>query len=626
MGKPQRKIRRSHYISPFGVGAIIDIGGESFIAEDILEWKKYNQEGERIALKRLSVRLHVSEFRMPVSGSDFFAKYTPKVPFYRFPRWLFCPKCRYLKKWVRGDEQGGEPLCANNQCKGAKQLVPMRFVAACEKGHLQDIDWASWAHKDASKNIPNNGRCEIKDKLKFMKFSEERGGGLNSIGIFCEACKSKRTLEGITSKDALKAIGSICFASQPWERKSEKKCDETPQVIQKGASNLYYPITISALDIPLSSEEASTEIEDLVKEKTQYAEILTEMNNVCGQDGVLKYLAKKIADLTGCAEDFPLELARKEMARKKDGEIKNEDALIDESEILREEWTAILNPSIVDHQHGGIFVSKEEKLPQENLSFGLDGLIHKLILVPKLREVRVLRGFSRLKPNAADFVSVDLGQPQGWLPATEVFGEGIFISLSENAIKLWVEKNNKAISVRIKNIQDEYEKRSVSFITAAPTPRFILLHTLAHLLIRQLSFECGYGASSLKEKIYCEDPSANKEPMAGILIYTADSDSEGAMGGLVRQGKQDRFISTLITALERGTWCSADPVCQELPGQGLMGLNRAACHACALASETSCVNYNTLLDRMLLVGDDEVNGSFGFFSAVVSRFSEETLK
>ena len=98
------------------------------------------------------------------------------------------------------------------------------------------------------------------------------------------------------------------------------------------------------------------------------------------------------------------------------------------------------------------------------------------------------------------------------------------------------------------------------------------------------------------------------------------------MGGLVRQGKQDRFISTLITALERGTWCSADPVCQELPGQGLMGLNRAACHACALASETSCVNYNTLLDRMLLVGDDEVNGSFGFFSAVVSRFSEETLK
>ena len=149
-----------------------------------------------------------------------------------------------------------------------------------------------------------------------------------------------------------------------------------------------------------------------------------------------------------------------------------------------------------------------------------------------------------------------------------------------------------------------------------PTPKFVLLHTLAHLLVRQLAFECGYAASSLRERIYASDKGT---PMSGILIYTADSDAEGSLGGLVRQGNKDRFIPTLITALERGQWCSADPVCRELSGQGMNGLNRAACHSCSLLSETSCISHNSLLDRMLLLGYDEINHDYGFFSEMINK-------
>ena len=96
--------------------------------------------------------------------------------------------------------------------------------------------------------------------------------------------------------------------------------------------------------------------------------------------------------------------------------------------------------------------------------------------------------------------------------------------------------------------------------------------------------------------------------MAGILIYTADSDSEGSLGGLVRQGEADRLILTLVNAIETASWCSSDPICRELPAQGREGMNRAACHACTLVAETSCSYGNVLLDRMLLIGGEGLLG------------------
>ncbi|MFD0740775.1 Zn-binding domain-containing protein [Phytohabitans flavus] len=136
----------------------------------------------------------------------------------------------------------------------------------------------------------------------------------------------------------------------------------------------------------------------------------------------------------------------------------------------------------------------------------------------------------------------------------------------------------------------------------------MLLHTLAHLLIRRLAFSCGYSAASLRERVYS---AVGPDPEAGFLIYTAAGDAEGTLGGLVRQGEPPRLAQTLLSALEEASWCSADPVCRESRGQGLGSLNLAGCHGCCLVAETSCERSNVLLDRVLVVGDDTTPGLFG---------------
>jgi hypothetical protein len=108
--------------------------------------------------------------------------------------------------------------------------------------------------------------------------------------------------------------------------------------------------------------------------------------------------------------------------------------------------------------------------------------------------------------------------------------------------------------------------------------------------------------------------------MAGILIYTSDADSEGSLGGLVRQGEPSRLLATMQRTLTDLSWCSADPVCAELENQGIDALNAAACHACCLLSETSCVFNNSLLDRRLLFGSTN-GGLQGLFQEIPPEYS-----
>lgn len=145
-------------------------------------------------------------------------------------------------------------------------------------------------------------------------------------------------------------------------------------------------------------------------------------------------------------------------------------------------------------------------------------------------------------------------------------------------------------------------------------PRFIMLHTFSHLIMNRLIFECGYSSAALRERLYVSDnPSA---PMSGVLIYTADGDSEGTMGGLVRMGKPGYIEPIIRRALESAKWCSADPVCMEmgnLHGQGPDSCNLAACHNCALVPETACEEFNRFLDRGVVIGSFE-DAKVGFFN------------
>jgi hypothetical protein len=247
----------------------------------------------------------------------------------------------------------------------------------------------------------------------------------------------------------------------------------------------------------------------------------------------------------------------------------------------------------------------------------------KIALVPKLRETRVLTGFTRVLPENDLTMEQKrrllwATEPrQKWLPAYVIHGEGILFVLDEAKLTNW--ESRKDVLERLTPLISNFEHMSSvrGYSSKEISPRFVLLHTFAHLLINRLTFDCGYSSASLRERLYVSNNQA--APMAGVLIYTAAGDSEGTMGGLVRMGKPGYLEPVVRRALESAMWCSADPVCMEMGGAGGQGpdsCNLAACHSCALVPETACEEFNRFLDRALLVGSFN-NPGIGFFANLV---------
>ena len=282
-----------------------------------------------------------------------------------------------------------------------------------------------------------------------------------------------------------------------------------------------------------------------------------------------------------------------------------------EEQIRRDEYEAFLGNS--DREADLIF----RKVDRGGLPQLVDKMIESIVAIDKLRETRVLAGFSRLvgrQPSDAPKRSELLWRkyPKSienrWLPAAKVYGEGIFITFKEEVIRSW--EGKESVAAYLKGLQrNQIDCASRYGWDEQPVePRFVLLHTLAHLIINRLVFECGYGSASLRERLYISSDAVH--PMAGILIYTAAGDSEGTMGGLVKLAEAAAIGSIIENGIGEAQWCSADPVCAEAAdsgGQGPDSLNLAACHACCLLPETSCEHFNKFLDRTLWNEDKDVS-------------------
>jgi hypothetical protein len=244
----------------------------------------------------------------------------------------------------------------------------------------------------------------------------------------------------------------------------------------------------------------------------------------------------------------------------------------------------------------------------------------RIMLVHKLRETRALTGFTRVFPTAGASLQEKMRllrrdpAPEPWLPAYLVYGEGLFFEFHEELVSQWEQRPEVVQRVRGLDARYRILQRNRRQPVEPVVPRFVLLHTIAHLLMNRLTFECGYSSAALRERLFV---SANAQaPMAGILIYTAAGDAEGTMGGLVRMGQPGYLEPMIRRALEAASWCSADPVCMEMGrrgGQGPDSCNLAACHGCALVPETACERFNRFLDRACVVGDIESPG-LGFFA------------
>ncbi|UQS27320.1 DUF1998 domain-containing protein [Amycolatopsis thermalba] len=575
-----RKVRRSQIISPFGPGAIIDLVGESFVVEDAGKWRGPHVP---IDFPRLASYLKVDSLAAP----------SPRwpIPYYRFPQWLFCPSCRRMSRWSYKKEVANTaPSCEH--CPSHKQLIPMRFVAVCANGHLSDVDWVRWAHSAVRRNRSQN-QCQRPD-LKFLSKADV-GGGLNSLLVRCGTCGGERSLDGLTTRIGLTQIGSKCSGRQPWQdQRDAAVCSEQVVAMQRGASSVYFPTVESAIDIPPESAW-STVSDPLATLKRS-----SEFKFLVGQPSYK--LAKQMIEVA--ADEYGLSVAEVEAALAR--EVGDPRVPMDggPENIRPDEWAALINPQ-EDHDHRDHFISRRADRPLGDAGGKTSGwreLIADVVLVDRLREVRVLTHFER--HTMQEKVPSNLSSDGDFLPAIEVFGEGFFLRFDEEALVRW-ERSGPVVD-RCRKLVERHENKGAKWLPE-PTPRYVLLHTFAHLLLRNTAFEAGYSTSALRERLYVTK--SDKGPaMAGVLVYTAAGDSEGTLGGLVRMGEFPRLGRLLDMSITSARWCSFDPVCADHPGQGPDGLSLAACHACSLTPETSCEVMNRLLDRRLLLDPE-----FGFF-------------
>lgn len=620
----RRKVRRSQTVVPFGVGGIIDLRGESFVAADIRSWAA---NGERVELPRLAKKLGVEGFRSaPVIPSGKAAFTTRVGPSYiRFPKWLFCPKCRGMQFWRSGMEQRDkQPTCA--QCGPKVQLAPMRFIQVCRAGHMSDIDWHRWAHSTREGHAQR--QCEERRRLRFVATADS--SGLDALKVVCLVCRAERTLAGLSQQNSLKQARISCRGTHPWHGESDEahSCEETPQAVQRGASNVYFPITHSAIDIPaptgMPTDDESTQkvVNDALWPQ------LVELGSDSPAFGAFRQV---LAHRCGVSEQFIETLLK---IRIDDGISAAAEAGDD---LSIAEWAAFSTTEPVTESR--TFVVRRTQLGvQSDDPASLQELATRfssVVVADRIREVRALEGFSRYEPPAGDdeetggiVVSVNTASRALWLPAVETYGEGIFIAVDEERLVDW--ESSGPVHDWTKQIEHNLNASfQVDRLRAKSgpelLPRFVMLHTLAHHFIRQLSFDSGYNAASLRERVYARShpPGSKFPPQAGVFIYTAAGDSEGTLGGLVRRGQPPNLADTLIRLLESAQWCSQDPLCSDSTGSALANLNRAACHACTLLPETCCEVGNTLLDRTLLIGDGEVPG---FFREVVQAALEESAR
>lgn len=614
------KVRQSQLIRPFGVGAMHTLPGNiTYVTAGLKHWyynhspssKPYPEKSDLVDYivkdRRLQIELGVDHLRLPPgSNNKKEENFDFKIPLVRFPSWYVCGnrKCKRFEQ--RALDQEGIVKCID--CESI--MTQVRFAAVCPAGHLQDFPWIEWVHKETNPKC-----CAVYDNLEY---SSRGGSSLSDIHISCPRCKKSRSLGGILQRNSdgtTRLSNNLfsdkklykCNSGEVWHGKGERKeicCDESPSGVLINGLNTHYSHILSSIWVPEvhSNSDLLGDIDEL--NIGPYIDQLEAFGK--DQEGIIddvlslpickrlqKYTKKEIADTLfgrGVEEvdpDLPAEeqnfLLPEYLAFKNENKIKNS--------------FEFLENRIVD-------LSSSQRWFKEFVS--------TISIIDKLRETSAMYGFSRLIQNnqlsktegfkllwGDDYYTIP--KRDRWLPANVVYGEGFMVYLNENLINDWEKK------FRTSNNFKDFEKRLVAYSEETRrdlpdiSPKFILIHTLSHLLMKRLAFNSGYNLASIKERIYCSD--IEGEEMLGLLIYTASGDSEGSMGGLAKNGEIENIEHLINSSFEDSDFCTNDPVCSESTeygGQGLYGLNGASCYACTLIPETSCSHFNSYLDRAAL--------------------------
>lgn len=594
-------LRPSQLIYTFGVGALLDLPNTSALILGLDDWDtRYCKEimEDRLlgAIQRKLGQQVKKLYQPPLSFDEDNRDPTARavgVPVAPFPRWLRCPLCDTLAtidsgifqlvidRWRSDKTRYVHASCGRAQASPPTAL-PVRFLVACREGHLTDFPWVEYVHQ---KKAPCRPAI-----LTLREFGA--AGDASDIIVKCSECGEDRRMTDAFDEAKFQIL---CTGHHPHLRKIDSGgCQEQARTILLGASNSWFPLVMSALSLPSLAQDR---LGILVAEHWDVLQDVTTLE-------VTKYATapSRLPALAEFSADQIWEAIQAHRQSLKQGEAN------EETDLKVAEWKVLTqNPPPTP--------TKDFRVTRVNAPNGFDTYFQDTILLEKLREVRALLAFTRIesKGEFADAAYVDDGrqtqlsrQSPTWFPASEVRGEGIFLTLAEARLQIWEQRPE------VRQLEQEFLRAHKVWRALRkqnppeagfPGIRFVLLHSLSHGLMRQIALECGYTAASMRERLYCRSAAEEHGPMAGILIYTSASDSEGTLGGLVQLGQPLTLGRQLQHALESMRICGSDPLCAEHPptSDGL-SVHGACCHACLFAPETSCERGNRFLDRTTLVG------------------------
>jgi uncharacterized protein DUF1998 len=597
------ELRPSQLMFTFGVGALVDLPNMSAIVLGLDDWDtRYCTE---IAEDRLVAAI---QKRL---GSQMTTLYLPPmkldgmerdpaapavgVPVAPFPRWLRCSLCDTLAtvesgvfkliqdQWRPDRTQYVHQGCLKGRGGRPPSALSVRFLLACREGHLTDFPWVDFVH---------NGKFPCKPaSLSLREFGAS--GDASDIVAKCHTCGLERRMA-----DAFDSDNPFrCSGHHPHLRSVDThQCEEDSRTILLGSANSWFPTPLSALSIPQAGDKLGRLVEE------QWAELKD--TDDLDELRLLRKRLQKFQSLIPLFTEFKDDEIWEAIEIKRKGKGHGEGAPED---LKLPEWRIFSSP-------GSAAESRDFRMKQVGPPKGFEALFEDTILVERIREVRALLGFTRIESNA-DFTEATVlndgrltrlsRESPRWLPASEVRGEGVFLRLREEVTQHWLARSE--VQQLEREFMDSHRawrrlRKLLPDHEGFPGMRLVLLHSLAHALMRQIVLDCGYTAASIRERIYSRAPNEEGGPMAGFLLSTAAPDSEGTLGGLVEMGDPLTLGRHLEQALESMRLCASDPLCAEhRPDTHGRGVHGACCHACQFAPETSCEKGNRYLDRTVLV-------------------------
>jgi len=631
------QIQTRKIISAYGgVGSIIETRDGAILIEDFNKWPYFQNEEDfeecnyaedKRFLNRLKIYFKDLENLIKVPTNEFQkGKLKDKLALISakyFPEWFYCHNCHRfdkLENWKKhwnnnvdkDDKENFYPPkcyhCYVRNRKGKKkffELEQVRFILISSNGEVADIPWDKWAWYKIQNKLKGKEKIDEEEEITLANINLE-GKELSFEYRTSDKLDDLKGI-GIKVKENGKEIGyatlSGLFNLQVKLQDifpDRKNTEAEFKVVIRSSNSVYYPNILHSIFIPFSNVLPKKYIGEIKKflDKGKDAREIVEFLNIYYDTEIDEKIVQKLIGNNFSLEEF-------EQSKS-------------ENEYRYDEYKFITEKDNEDIE-GKLIFSKVNKNYYQNI------LIKSVYKMSKIKMTSVQTSYTRQEPISIESYLEDneeetkkktpiikkftseKGENTKYLPAVESYGEGVFFEFNDDALNEWI-NNNPKIKERIEEIERNHRNLETNLNKdLIITPKYVLIHTFSHLIIKELEYLCGYPSTSIQERLYI-DPYLK---MNGVLIYTV-AGTEGSYGGITSICDNEQIGKLIVSAMMRATDCTTDPICYHSDGQGVGKLNLSACFSCTLLPETSCEMFNSYLDRRILIDKE-----YGYFKNIV---------